>query len=124
MAHWQCIQGCGACCHLDPSERPELDQYLTPTELEHYLSFVGEDGWCINYDQVDRRCRIYENRPRFCRVQANTFEDMFGIQPEELNEFAIACCEQQIEGVYGSASEELSRFTVAIAAVEDEGSNA
>lgn len=124
MAHWQCIQGCGACCHLDPRERPELAQYLTATELEHYLSLVGEDGWCIHYDAETRRCRIYEHRPRFCRVQADTFADMFGIQPEELNEFAIACCEQQIEGVYGSASEELSQFTVAVATVEADGSDA
>ncbi len=114
MAHWQCIQGCGACCHLDPKDRPDLDQYLTPAELEQYLSLVGEDGWCIHYDHDHRRCQIYADRPRFCRVQADTFSDMFGITPDELNTFAIDCCEQQIEGVYGNPSEELQRFQTAV----------
>ncbi len=115
MAYWQCIQGCGACCHLDPSDRPDLADYLTPAELEHYLSLVGEDGWCINYDQATRRCRIYDDRPPFCRVQADTFERMFGIPADQLNDFAIACCEAQIDGVYGSPSDELDRFLKAIA---------
>ncbi|MEM9008305.1 MAG: YkgJ family cysteine cluster protein [Cyanobacteria bacterium P01_F01_bin.86] len=111
MATWQCIQGCGACCHLDPRDRPDLDQYLTSAELTHYLSLVGEDGWCIHYDSDTRRCRIYATRPRFCRVQADTFGQMFGITPDELNDFAIACCQQQIEGVYGNQSDELAQFT-------------
>jgi Fe-S-cluster containining protein len=114
MANWKCITGCGACCHLDPSDRPDLDQYLTPEELEHYLSLVGKDGWCINYDPENRRCTIYETRPGFCRVHPEPFERMFGIQPDELNDFAIDCCEQQIEGVYGNQSEELERFVAAV----------
>lgn len=120
MANWQCIQGCGACCHLDPRDRPDLDQYLTAAELAHYLSLVGEDGWCTQFDRATRRCRIYETRPRFCRVQADTFEAMFGIPAADLNEFAIACCQQQIEGVYGNASEELKQF---LSAVEDDGNS-
>jgi Fe-S-cluster containining protein len=114
MAHWQCIQGCGACCQLNPSDRPDLDSYLTPDELAHYLSLVGEDGWCINYDHEQRRCTIYETRPDFCRVQPDTFSRMFGIDPAELDEFAIDCCEQQIAGVYGNQSEELDRFVATV----------
>lgn len=110
MATWRCIKHCGACCHLDPEDRPDLDEYLSPTELDLYLSMVGEDGWCINYDQTTRECRIYADRPRFCRVQADIFEDLYGIEPEELNDFAIDCCRQQIEGVYGHRSLELLRF--------------
>lgn len=113
MANWQCINGCGACCNLDPQDRPDLDQYLTPDELALYLSLVGEDGWCIHYDHASRRCRIYATRPDFCRVQADTFGRMFGIVPEDLNDFAIACCQQQIMGVYGKRSAELSKFTAA-----------
>ena len=113
MATWQCIQGCGACCNLDPRDRPDLDQYLTEEELAHYLSLVGEDGWCIHYDQDTRRCNIYETRPNFCRVQADTFERMFDIEPENLNEFAIACCQQQIKGVYGKRSADLAKFLAA-----------
>ena len=119
MANWQCIQGCGACCHLDPSDRPDLDQYLTAPELEHYLSLVGEDGWCINYDQASRRCQIYDTRPDFCRVHPDTFGRMFGITPDELNDFAIDCCEQQIAGVYGNQSDELVRFVTAVEVAGD-----
>jgi len=30
---------------------------------------VGEDGWCIHFDTGRRRCRIYDSRPDFCRVE-------------------------------------------------------
>lgn len=114
MATWKCVKQCGACCHLDPTERPELEDYLTPEELELYLSMVGEDGWCMNFDHESRECGIYEKRPRFCRVQADVFEEMFGIEPEELNDFAIECCRQQIEGVHGIRSLEMVRFNMAV----------
>lgn len=110
MATWRCVKHCGACCHLDPSDRPELEAYLTPDELQLYMSLVGEDGWCINFDPTERECRIYDNRPRFCRVEATVFHDLYGIAPDELNEFAIDCCRQQIEGVYGDRSLEMMRF--------------
>ncbi len=114
MATWQCVKNCGACCNLDPAERPDLEEYLTQEELEHYLSMVGEDGWCINFDKETRACQIYANRPRFCRVQPDIFGDMYGIEPEELNDFAIDCCHQQIEGVYGDRSLEMLRFDKAV----------
>ena len=115
MATWQCITGCGACCNLDPSDRPDLAEYLSPEELTHYLSLVGEGGWCINFDAENRDCRIYDERPRFCRVLPETFEQMFWVSPEEFNDFAIDCCEQQIAGVYGEDSPELERYDEAIA---------
>lgn len=114
MATWQCVKNCGACCHLQPSDRPDLESYLTPEELTLYLSLVGEDGWCINYDQATRECRIYSDRPNFCRVESATFKTMFDIEPEELNDFAIACCQDQIEGVYGLQSKEMDRFEQAV----------
>lgn len=110
MSHWRCIENCGACCHLDPSDRPDLDQYLTQEELTLYLSMVGEDGWCINYDHDKRKCNIYSDRPRFCRVKPDVFEEMFDILLEEFEEFAIDCCHQQIEAVYGEESEEMERY--------------
>ena len=115
MATWQCIKGCGACCNLDPRDRPDLAEYLSPEELIHYLSLVGEGGWCINFDAESRECRIYDERPRFCRVLPETFEQMFGVSPEAFNDFAIDCCEQQIAGVYGEDSPELERYEQAIA---------
>ncbi|MEM8721882.1 MAG: YkgJ family cysteine cluster protein [Cyanobacteria bacterium P01_G01_bin.39] len=114
-AKWQCVSGCGACCNLSPEDRPDLAQYLTSEELETYMSMVGEDGWCINYDHDERKCQIYEQRPHFCRVQPDTFKNMYGVPATEFNEFAIACCQQQISGVYGEDSAELQRYDQAIA---------
>lgn len=110
MSTWRCINHCGACCRLDPGDRPDLEDYLTPEELKLYLSMIGEGGWCINFDHATRECKIYANRPRFCRVEPDVFYDLYGIEPDELNDFAIECCRQQIEGVHGNRSLELLRF--------------
>lgn len=110
MATWHCVKQCGACCHLDPADRPDLDQYLSPDELQLYLSMVGEGGWCIHFNSLSRECNIYADRPRFCRVQPDVFEDLYGVEPEDLNDFALECCQQQIEAVYGDRSLEMLRF--------------
>ena len=110
MSQWRCIENCGACCNLDPSDRPELENYLTSDELKLYLSMVGEDGWCINYNHESRKCNIYEDRPRFCRVKPDVFGAMYGIAEEEFTEFAIDCCHQQIEAIYGEDSEEMLAY--------------
>ena len=89
---WRCVENCGACCNLTPEDRPDLEEYLTAKELEIYLEMVGEDGWCINLDRETRKCLIYEQRPRFCRVKPDTFQDMYGVEKAEFNDFAIACC--------------------------------
>ena len=115
MATWQCVKQCGACCQLDPTDRPDLEEYLQPDELALYLSLVGESGWCIHYSHTTRECQIYADRPRFCRVEADVFQDLYGVEPEDLNDFAIECCQQQIEGVYGDRSLEMLRFDRAIA---------
>jgi uncharacterized protein len=114
MATWQCVKQCGACCYLDPSERPDLEDYLTPEQLSIYLGMVGEDGWCINFDRDLRNCQIYDTRPEFCRVRVDTFTKMFGIEPEELNDFAIDCCHEQIDSIYGEDSPEMANFDRAI----------
>lgn len=69
MAHWQCISGCGACCRLDPALRGDDLDCLNDEQRRTYLTMVGEDGWCIHFDTGGRRCRIYESRPDFCRVE-------------------------------------------------------
>jgi Fe-S-cluster containining protein len=114
MSHWHCVKNCGACCHLDPAERPDLETYLDQEQLALYLSLVGEGGWCIHFDRSTRLCRIYEQRPRFCRVQPDTFEQMYQISPEEFCDFAIDCCRQQISGVYGEDSPELEQYNSSI----------
>jgi len=53
MANWKCIKNCGACCQLNPDERPDLEEYLTPAQLSQYLSMVGEEGWCIEQFAID-----------------------------------------------------------------------
>lgn len=113
-AVWRCVKQCGACCHLDPDYRPGLEDYLTPKELEQYLSLVGPDGWCIHFNAESRECRIYGDRPRFCRVEPDVFQDLYGVSPSELNDFAIECCRTQISGLYGDRSREMSRFNRAI----------
>jgi uncharacterized protein len=110
MNKWKCITGCGACCNLDPESRPDLDEYLDAEQLAIYMSMVGEDGWCINFNHSSRECQIYDDRPSFCRVQADTFQKMFGIEAEDLDDFAIECCQQQIEDVYGDQSLEQLKF--------------
>ena len=110
LGNWQCVSNCGACCNLTPEDRPDLAEYLGKEELDEYMSMVGEDGWCINYDRNSRKCQIYDLRPRFCRVEPQNFADMYDIEPEEFNDFAIACCQQQISGVYGRKSEELANY--------------
>ncbi|WP_206816929.1 YkgJ family cysteine cluster protein [Chroococcus sp. FPU101] len=114
METWQCAKQCGACCHLDPQERPDLEDYLSHDELEQYLGMVGNDGWCVNFDQLTRQCQIYDSRPRFCCVKPDTFEQMYQISPSEFNEFAIDCCRQQITGVYGENSPEMKRYNQVI----------
>ncbi|NET60367.1 MAG: YkgJ family cysteine cluster protein [Symploca sp. SIO2E6] len=110
MSTWHCIQQCGACCYLEPTERPGLEEYLSPQELELYLDMVGEEGWCVNFDHATRECRIYQNRPRFCYVEPDVFQEMYGVEPEELSDFATNCCREQIEDVYGKHSLEMQRF--------------
>ncbi len=110
LGKWQCVSNCGACCNLTPEDRPDLAEYLSKEELDTYMSMVGEDGWCTNYDRNTRKCQIYEQRPRFCRVKPDNFTDMYGVEVTEFNEFAIACCQQQIGGVYGEDSEELANY--------------
>jgi hypothetical protein len=120
MATWRCVKNCGACCHLDPNDRPDLEEYLEQQELELYLGMVGADGWCVNFDRLTRGCKIYDDRPRFCRVILDNFQKMFTIDPSEFHEFAIDCCRQQIEGVYGADSEEMERFDTEIEEVNSQ----
>jgi len=69
MAHWRCISGCGACCRLDPAQRGDDLDCLDADQRRTYLAMVGEDGWCVHFDTGGRRCRIYDSRPDFCRVE-------------------------------------------------------
>lgn len=54
-------------------------------ELATYVSMIGEDEWCVNYDKEKRICGIYETRPGFCVVDPRKFKTMFGVEQEDLN---------------------------------------
>jgi len=111
---WHCVLNCGACCNLTPDDRPELEEYLTRQELEIYQAMLGEDGWCQNLDRETRKCLIYEERPNFCRVQPDIFQEMYQVEEKDFNKFAIDCCRDQITGVYGERSEEMIRYNQSI----------
>ena len=110
--HWRCISGCGACCRLDPGERHEAIEALSPDQQELYLSMVGPDGWCIHFDTGSSSCRIYADRPSFCRV--DNLAALFDVPPEEANGFAIDCCRQQIRCEHGGRGMVMKRFEQAI----------
>jgi len=109
---WQCIQGCGACCRLDPALRPEALDLLDHEQLQTYLAMVGEDGWCIHYDTGGQRCRIYASRPDFCQV--STIMDQLGAQGEEADALAISFCRQQIRSESGGRGKVMQRFARAL----------
>ncbi len=116
---WHCISGCGACCRLDPAERGEALDALSPEERTQYLAMVGADGWCIHFDTGGRRCRIYDERPSFCRVE--NLITLFGAEdggsgeePIDGNALAIACCKQQIRSEFGGRGRVMRRFQRAI----------
>jgi len=132
---WKCIENCGACCQLDPNDR-DLSTFLPPKDLELYLSMVrnsttivqirpwteqnmeneqvGRDKWCKHLQKDTKACAIYDSRPSFCRVQPDTFQSMYGVNAEEMDDFAIKCCRQQIKGVYGKNSTVMKRFNAAV----------
>lgn len=109
--HWRCIGGCGACCRLDPEHRSEALAALDADQRSRYLAMVGSDGWCIHFDTGGRRCRIYGERPEFCRV--SSLAQLFDVPSEQADAFAIACCTQQIRQEFGGRSKVLRRFELA-----------
>lgn len=109
---WQCIQGCGACCRLDPELRPEALALLDVDQSRAYLAMVGEDGWCIHYDTGGRRCRIYDSRPAFCRV--GTILSLLGAEGAEAEALAIGFCQQQIRSETGGRGKVMRRFQRAL----------
>jgi len=109
---WQCINGCGACCRLDPERRGEALAALNAEQRATYMDLVAADGWCRHFDTGNRRCRIYADRPDFCRVQR--LLALFGQEGEDFDSFAISCCLQQIRSEEGGRGRVMKRFMRAI----------
>ena len=105
---WKCISNCGACCRLAPLERIEALESLTPSQELEYLKMVGQDGWCIYYDTGSRSCKIYKDRPDFCKV--SNLKSIFAIGEKGAPATAIEYCRQHIRTIYGGKSKEMRKF--------------
>jgi hypothetical protein len=109
---WRCIQGCGACCRLDPALREDALALLNAEQQRVYLGMVGEDGWCVHYDTGGQRCRIYATRPAFCRVEM--IMGLLGAEGTEADGLAIDFCQQQIRSETGGRGKVMRRFQRAL----------
>ncbi len=106
---WKCISYCGACCRLDPEERPEALEVLSEEETKHYFSMVDSDGWCRFYNKSTKTCSIYQDRPNFCNVKY--IIKLFKPNSLTHDSFLISSCKQQIRSVYGGRSSVIKRFS-------------
>ncbi|PWA77810.1 hypothetical protein CTI12_AA220970 [Artemisia annua] len=113
---WQCVKNCGACCKLDkgPTFPSPEEIFDDPSDVQLYKTMVGADGWCIHYEKSTRTCSIYDDRPYFCRVEPEVFENLYGIEKKKFNKEACSSCIDTIKAVHGSQSEELDKFKKAI----------
>ena len=107
---WNCITNCGACCRLAPEERAEAIASLRDEEVKVYLDLVKPDGWCRHYDSGRRICKVYEDRPSFCKTKDLTRR--FDLNEDVSSDFLINCCRQNIRSVYGGKSTILKRFNM------------
>ena len=106
--NWKCIRNCGACCRLAPLERLEALESLTPSQEMKYLMMVGEDGWCIHYDRGSQSCKIYQDRPDFCKV--SNLKQFFDLGAKGADASASSYCRQHIRAVYGGKSKVMRKF--------------
>lgn len=44
---------------------------------------IGPDDWCIHFDKENRQCKVYEDRPQFCKVDKKSYKKMFDVEPED-----------------------------------------
>ena len=112
MKSWSCIKNCGACCHLELSERSELKRVLSRKDIALINSMTCKDGWCKYFDKSKRECMIYESRPYFCRV--SDFSKAFKGYLKNGDKFLIDCCTQHISSIYGKKSEQMKAFKTAV----------
>ena len=112
MKSWNCIENCGACCKFDLTEREDLENKLSRKDIALINIMATEDGWCKHLDRENKKCKIYESRPRFCRV--NQFSVEFKEYLKNGDKFLINCCKQHISSIYGSKSSQMKNFKTAI----------
>ena len=108
MKSWTCIEKCGACCQIDLKHRENLANILSQKDIELIKSMTKKDGWCKYLDKKNMKCKIYENRPHFCKV--SIFSKNFKGYKKKGDNFLIDCCKEHISFIYGKESEEMKRF--------------
>ncbi|KAB2098328.1 hypothetical protein ES319_A01G231000v1 [Gossypium barbadense] len=113
---WRCVENCGACCKLakGPAFPTPEEIFSDPSDIKLYRSLIGPDGWCIHYEKNTRTCSIYPDRPYFCRVEADIFKKLYGIENRKFNKEACSCCRDTIKVIYGPNSKELNNFNISI----------
>ena len=108
MKSWSCIENCGACCRFDLLERNDLSGVLSSKDLSLIKSMTLKDGWCKYLDKTNRKCKIYNSRPHFCRV--DQFSKSFKDYLKNGDKFLIDCCTQHISSIYGRKSDQMKSF--------------
>ena len=108
MKSWTCIEKCGACCQIDLKYRENLIGILSNKEIELIKSMTQKDGWCKYFDKKNMKCKIYENRPHFCKV--SIFSKKFKEYKKNGDKFLINCCKDHISFIYGKKSDQMKRF--------------
>ncbi len=112
MSSWSCVENCGACCKFDIKNRLDLENKLSIDDFNLIEKMTGKDGWCVNFDKTDKKCKIYETRPHFCRVSefSKAFKEYFKFG----DKFLIECCKQHISSNYGNKSEQMKHFKMSV----------
>ena len=121
---WACQKQCGACCYLQPSQRPSLHEWLPEESRALYHSMVGTDGWCVHLDRASRACAHpggYKRRPAFCRVDGAEWQARLGLAAADVAPAARAACRSAIGHVCGAASREMRTFDDAMASLDADG---
>ena len=112
MKSWRCIEDCGACCRFDLADREDLSRALSSKDIALINSMTSNDGWCKYFDRTNKKCKIYESRPYFCRV--NEFSKSFKDYLKNGDKFLIDCCTQHISSIYGKKSKQMKTFRIAV----------
>ena len=108
MKSWTCIENCGACCNIDLKHRKSLINILSHEDIKLIKSMTNKDGWCKYLDKKNMKCKIYEDRPHFCKV--SLFSKKFKEYKKNGDNFLINCCREHIGSIYGKKSDEMNRF--------------
>ena len=108
MKSWTCVEKCGACCQIDLKYRKNLTNILSQKDIDLIKSMTRKDGWCKHFDKNNKKCRIYESRPHFCKV--SLFSMNFKEYKKKGDDFLIDCCKEHISFIYGKKSDEMNRF--------------